>query len=58
MDIASCADAFDRYLFCRQLELWLAVSGREIYLRYLRVECGMAGASVDDFYVEMETVIH
>lgn len=59
MDIASRADGFECYLFCRQLELWLAVSGSKIYLRCLRIECGMAGTSVDDFYVEREqTVIH
>jgi hypothetical protein len=59
MDIASSFDRFDSAVFCRQLELRFEISREAIYLRYLRVECGMAGTALDDFYVEREqTVIY
>lgn len=59
MDIVGRADRFDRCVFCRELELWSGVSREEIYLWHLRIECGMARTSLDDFYVEREqTGIH
>lgn len=59
MDTAGCSDSFDHRVFCRQLELRFGISGEAIYLRYLRVECGMAGTSLGCFYVEREqTDIH
>jgi hypothetical protein len=52
MDTADCPDGFDRRLFCRQLELRFGISGQEIYLLSLRVECRIVGISLDGFHIE------
>jgi hypothetical protein len=49
---ARCSDSFDGCVFCRQLELRFGISREAIYLLYLRVECGMAGISLDGFHVK------
>jgi len=58
MDTAGCSDGFDRRVFCRQLELRFEISREEIYLLYLRVECGMAGTSLDGFHIERKHTFH